>query len=231
MEANSFFRTVPLSLGFEVHMAGSRIYRPETQRYGGWTHVVNLVSIASQQYLLGGGFGGNGPSRPVPQIADEVSTQIAPAQMRLLREPLLQNLNRAQKTWISQHRFDSTREWVPMYASTDLELLPEDIEGMKFEPMLNPRTFFTHKVVAVRFTAGDETQGAEACAGEIDGALILSHNVLTWRQHGRKALEIPFRSESDMLDALREYFCIEFGELNRDAILGTAAQIGGRMNV
>ena len=58
MEANFFFHTVLLSLGFDVYMCGSRIYKPAKKGYGGWTHVVNLVTIAGIKYLLDGGFGG-----------------------------------------------------------------------------------------------------------------------------------------------------------------------------
>ena len=58
MEANFFFHTVLLSLGFDVYMCGSRIYKPAKKGYGGWTHVVNLVTIAGVKYLLDGGFGG-----------------------------------------------------------------------------------------------------------------------------------------------------------------------------
>ena len=65
MEVNYFYHLILFSLQFDVYMVGSRIYRSNIGRYGGWTHVVNLVTIAGKRYLLDGGFGGQGPSGPV----------------------------------------------------------------------------------------------------------------------------------------------------------------------
>ena len=234
MEANYFFHLVLFSLGFDVYMAGSRIYHPDTVRYGGWSHCVNIVTIAGVKYLLDGGFGGNGPSRPVPLQHGEVLTQILPNQMRVMHEPITQNLDRSQEVWIFEHRYHENAEWVPMYCFTDMEFIPEDIEYMNFEPWLNPQTFFTHKVVAVRFTTNKEQIGEhgpgspseEALEGEIDGSLTINHYTLKWRRHGEKKLEIVFKTEADRLQALEKYFGITFNGEDREAIYGTAAQIG-----
>lgn len=77
MEANYLFHLILYNLGFDVYMAGARIFHPETNTYGGWTHVVNLVSIGSSKYLLDGGMGPNGPNRPVPLNDGEVVTQVS----------------------------------------------------------------------------------------------------------------------------------------------------------
>lgn len=234
MEANFFFHTVLLSLGFDVYMCGSRIYRPAKQAYGGWTHVVNLVTIAGIKYLLDGGFGGSGPSRPLALNHRETVEQIAPAQMRLLNEPIRQNLNSSQKLWIYQFRFDEEQDWTPMYCFPDLEFLPEDIEAMNLEPWLSPHTMFTHKVVAVRFTTSRERNGTKGPGspyeremdGEIDGAITLNHDLLKWRRRGRKVVEIPFRTEGDRLEALQMYFGITLSDEDVEGIQGTAAAIG-----
>lgn len=127
-EANSFFFTILLSLGFDVYMCGSRIYKAETQTYGGWTHVVNIVTIAGTKFLCDGGFGGSGPSCPIPLHHGQVQTQIAPAEMRLVFAPIRQNLT-DHKVWIFQHRFDQDSDWSTCYCFPDFEFTPEDIEG------------------------------------------------------------------------------------------------------
>ncbi|KAF7189467.1 Arylamine N-acetyltransferase 2 [Pseudocercospora fuligena] len=234
MEANFFFHTVLLSLGFDVYMCGSRIYKSTKGGFGGWTHVVNLVTIAGTKWLCDGGYGGNGPSRPVPLLHGEIQTQIEPAQYRLLYEPIRQNLNRAQKVWIYQHRFDEYSDWVTDYCFPDLEFIPEDIESMNFEPWLDRQTFFTHKVVAMRFTTTNEknsTRGPGSpleanMTGEIDGAITLNHDVLKWRRNGKKVVEFPLKSETDRLEALCMYFGITFSDEDIEAIKGTAAMIG-----
>lgn len=196
--------------------------------------MINLVTIAGTKYLLDGGFGANGPSRPVPLHHGVELTQIAPAQMRLMHEPISQNLDRSQKIWKYEFRYDEHSEWVPMYCFVELEFLPEDIVGMNMEPWLNPHTMFTHKVVAVRFTTdrevdkgdGPGSPSEQALEGEVDGSLTVNHDVLKWRKRGKKVVEVPFKTEQDRLGALKRYFGITFEEEDIAGIRGTAAAIG-----
>lgn len=233
MEANYFYHTVLLSLGFNVFMAGSRIYRAHGE-YGGWTHVVNLVNIAGTRYLLDGGFGPEGPSRPFPLNDGEVSGQIAPAQMRLLHESIPQNLDQSQKVWVTQHRYDESHDWKPIYCFVDFEFTPIDIEGMNFAPWLNKQTFFTHKVVAARFTTSKEldrdgngpgSPDEETMEGEIDGSLTINQDVMKWRRGGEKVVEWKFNTEEDRLQALKRYFGIQLAKEDEEAIAGTASAL------
>lgn len=239
MEANSFFHTVLLSLGFDVYMCGCRIYSPAKQAYGGWTHVVNIVTIAGVKYLLDGGFGGSGPSKPVPLHHQEITHQIAPAQMRLCFESLRQNLNSSYKVWVVQIRYDEAEDsnWTPIYSFPDFEFLPEDVEAMNLQPWLSPHTFFTHKVVAVRFTTSKECNGTKGPGSpdehalldaEIDGAITLNQDVLTWRRSGKKVVQMPLRTESDRIEALLMYFGIKLSDEDVEGIRGTAAEIGAK---
>ncbi|TKA74347.1 hypothetical protein B0A55_05511 [Friedmanniomyces simplex] len=233
MEANHFFHTVLLSLGFDVYMAGARIHRGGGM-YGGWTHMVNLVTIEGRKYLLDGGFGSQGPSRPLAVREGEVGSQVEPAGMRVVYEPIPQMLDQSQKVWIYQHRYDETKDWVPMYCFTDLEFIDTDIVSMNFAPWLNPQTFFTHKVVAVRFTTSsepDEHPGSpreEALEGEIDASLTLNQDVVKWRRRGRKVIEVRFTTDGERQEALEKYFGIVLAEEDREAIKGTAAEVGGK---
>ena len=215
-------------------MGGSRIFRAQTNRYGGWTHVINIVTIAHKKYLLDGGFGGQGPSRPVPLDHGAESIQISPAQMRLMYEPIPNNLDQSQKVWVYQHRHDENSPWIPMYCFVDFEFTPEDVESMNFAPSKNPHSFFTHKVVAVRFTTENEVEGADgpgspeeaALEGEIDGSITINHDTLKWRRHGKKVVTIPFETDQERVDAIRKYYGISLAEEDREAIMNTMAQIG-----
>ena len=234
MEVNYFYHTVLLSLGFDVYMAGSRVYHPPRDRYGGWTHLVNLITIAGRRYVVDGGFGGNGPSCPVALDHGVASTQIEPAQTRVMFEPIPDNVDQSQKVWVFQHRHQKDGPWIPMYCFVDLEFTPADIETMNFEPWLDRHTMFTHKVVAVRFTTDQEVESAEgpgspnedALKGEIDGSLTINHDVLKWRRHGKKLVEIPFKTDQDRVAALQRYFGITLADEDREAIINTAAMIG-----
>ncbi|TKA25360.1 hypothetical protein B0A50_06264 [Salinomyces thailandicus] len=237
MEANLFFHHVLLSLGFDVYMSGSRIYSgDEGVGFGGWTHVVNLVTIDGVRYLLDGGFGPQGPVRPLALNEGVVSTQVAPAECRLLYEALPQMLDQRQKVWVYQQRYGPGKEWKTMYCFTDLEFLPVDVESMNFAPWLNKQSFFTHRVVCVRFTTAGEPSGdegaewpgspeGEGLEGEVDGALSLDQDVLKWRRKGSKVLEWKFRNEGERVEALEKYFGIVLADEDREAVKGTAAAI------
>lgn len=237
MEVNYFYHLILYSLGFNVYMCGSRIFSPGSNTFGGWTHVVNLVTVGEQKYLLNGGFGGNGPPCPVPLAHDEIQSQIAPAEMRLLHAPIPENLNQSRKLWIFQSRYDPSSDWSTCYCFPDFEFTPADITSMNFAPSHSPHSFFTHKVVAVRFSTEREINGPQgpgspdeaALASPIDGAITLNHDVLTWRRKGRKVVEWPLRSEEERLHALEMFFGTTLSEEEREAILDTAAMVGARV--
>ncbi|EGP89451.1 unnamed protein product [Zymoseptoria tritici ST99CH_1E4] len=233
MEVNLFFHTVLLSLGFDVYLTGARIYAAPKKSYGGWTHVVNLVTVNSTQHLVDTGFGGPGPCRPIPLSDGTEHPQVAPAEMRVVYQSLAQNLT-AQKFWIYESRFDDNAPWVPCYCFSELEFTPEDISSMNFAPSTSRHTFFTHKVVAVRFTTSQERNGSSGTGspsessleGEIDGAITLNQNVLKWRRNGKKVVEWHFQSEEERVSALEMYFGVTFEAEDREAIEGTAAALG-----
>ena len=62
MEVNYFFHHILYSLGFDTYMCGSRIFNTGSGKFGGWTHVVNLVRIGGKKYLCDGGYGAPGES-------------------------------------------------------------------------------------------------------------------------------------------------------------------------
>ncbi|KAK4561495.1 hypothetical protein LTR86_004813 [Recurvomyces mirabilis] len=230
MEANSFFGTVLLSLGFATYMAGARICRGNGM-YGGWTHVVNLVNIGGAKYITDGGFGPQEAPRPLALKAGVVETHIGPAQMRVVYEHIPQFVDQTQRIWIYQHRQNESAEWGSMYCFTDMEFTPEDILSMNFAPWLNPQSFFTHKVVAVRFTTTKTKEyepgadGSEALEGEIDGSLVLNQDVLKWRRNGEKVREVKFKDDGERVAALKKYFGITLAQEDLEAIKGSAAEV------
>ncbi|QIW95615.1 hypothetical protein AMS68_001133 [Peltaster fructicola] len=232
MEANYFFHLILVALKFDAYIVGSRIYNPDTKRYGGWTHCVNIVTVAGTRYLLDGGLGPNGPDRPIPIEDGAIVTQIASVQQRLTYETVSQHLDRTQKVWVFSYRYDETREWVPVYCFIDIEFFPEDIESMNFSPWLNPRTFFTHKVVCVRFTTDREngtspgSPDEAALEGDINGTMTLNQDVFKWRKNGRKVVELKLKTEQERVDVLKQYFGIELTDEEQESILGTSAEIG-----
>ncbi|KAJ1326076.1 N-hydroxyarylamine O-acetyltransferase [Microdochium nivale] len=118
MEANSLFHTVLLSIGFDVYLAGARIYIPSEKRYLGFSHCVNLVTIKGDRYLVDVGYGSNVGIRPLKlEVSPSVRGRsevgpayehIGPAKMRLRRETIPQGLSRARGCnlgWLYQVKY------------------------------------------------------------------------------------------------------------------------------
>lgn len=105
---------------------------------------------------------------------------------------------------------------------------------MNYAPWLSRYTFFTHKVVCVRFTTDNEVESPEgpgspseqALEGEVDGSITINHDTLKWRKNGKKITIIPFKREEERIAALQKYFGIKLAEEDREAIMNTAAMIG-----
>lgn len=237
MEVNSLFHTLLLSLGFNVYMAGARVYNPERKVYGGFSHCVNIVIVGCERFMIDVGFGGNGPSAALPLRLGCEYTHVAPAMMRFVQEPISQNTNQDCKLWIYQHRVTSEADWVPMYCFVDFEFILEDIRGMNLSPWKSPSSWFTQKILVTRFTTRSEDDGGKnlelppnALGGddEIDGVLIMDDKKLKWRRNGNTVLETELASEEDRVAALKRYFNIELADEDREAIRGTVGEIVGR---
>ncbi|KAI1498005.1 hypothetical protein F5X99DRAFT_395054 [Biscogniauxia marginata] len=237
MEANTLFHTVLLSLGFHVFMAGARVHGAGANRYGGFSHCVNIVGVAGRRYVLDVGFGANGPAGPLPLEEGREHAHAGPAaRVRLVREAIPQQVDQGFKVWIYQLRIGPDAAWTPMYCFVDFEFLLEDIRCMNLSPWKSETSFFARKVLVTRFTTNREADGGPGPGspgeesikeGRIDGAIILWENSLKWRRDGETKLEIKLENENQRIDALRRYFGIELDEEDREAIKGTVSEIVG----
>lgn len=248
MENNTLFHTVLLSLGFDVYLAGARVF--DEGRYAGFSHCLNIVTLIASaeggegqgdRYIVDVGFGANEPVRPLKLEPDTVQYHTAPASARLRFAPIAQGVKRSSdnKLWIYEHRYRDEEPWAPVYCFSDIEFLPEDLAIMNLWPQKDPRSLFTWKLMCVRFTLDTETiaipgGGAESSPeesikrdgpGEINGALILDGANLKWRRNGDKVFEVTFSSEAERLQGLERYFGIVLSRGDSEAIRGTILSI------
>ncbi|KAI1455132.1 arylamine N-acetyltransferase 3 [Annulohypoxylon moriforme] len=239
MEVNSLFHTVLLSLGYQVYMAGARVYSKETSRYGGFSHCVNIVTIDGLKFMVDVGFGANGPTFPILLKHDQPQPHMSTTtiMVRLVHEPIQQAVDQSQKVWVYQQRMSPDSEWIPRFCFVDFEFLLEDIRGMNLNPWKSPTSWFTQKVIVSRFTtnceSGDEREPprhglvdpVSLDEGEIDGELVLFQDTLKWRRNGETRFEVKLTSEEQRINAISKYFVIELDEEDRVAILGTVSHI------
>ncbi|KAF4548404.1 Hypothetical protein D9617_28g065100 [Elsinoe fawcettii] len=115
MENNTFFGTVLRSLGFDVMACGGRVtdvaaaMKPHAKSssvsFRSWGHMVNIVTIADERYLIDVGFGNNAPTFAVPLMDGFTSlntgNENGGSYLRLTREHIPDNTHRgtAQLLW------------------------------------------------------------------------------------------------------------------------------------
>ncbi|ERF68424.1 hypothetical protein EPUS_03742 [Endocarpon pusillum Z07020] len=90
MENNTFMATVLRSLGYVLYTAGARVgnvlddgYKGP-QGYGGWNHMLNVVTVHDQKYLVDVGFGSSGAVKPIHLKDGEIVQSVPPARQRLV---------------------------------------------------------------------------------------------------------------------------------------------------
>ncbi|KAL3477150.1 hypothetical protein BJX99DRAFT_246453 [Aspergillus californicus] len=217
MENTNLLYVVLLSLGYRVYPSAGRVSSaagdPKNAgpdiRYSSLSHMVLIATLDNQKYMVDVGFGNNNPTGPLPLEENTVTLNIAPTEMRLARDPLPEATDQSQKFWIYQIRFTPESNWVPLYAFSEVESLPQDFAMMNYQTSTLPSSWFTQKVVAVQQIL-DETET------EVQGLYLLCQIRPTFtRKHPIKlplvtppafpASRAMSTSIQEKLDALRNY--------------------------
>ena len=216
LENNRLFGTLLNSLGFTLYSGGARVRNGGG--WGGWSHMIILVTIGDAKYSVDVGLGAAGPIVPMPlERSGTVQKHIKPASARLQWKNIPGNTDPSQRLWVYEFRRDAESEWETTYAFSEVEYLPNDYTIMNYYTSTSPRTFFTQMVVADRKILGDD--------GELGGKVTLAGPSLKWLIQGKKTKEIEFKSEAERVDALEEYFGMKFGQAEREGIAGLPSEI------
>ncbi|KAF2673431.1 arylamine N-acetyltransferase 1 [Microthyrium microscopicum] len=216
MELNALFATLLRSLGYKLRTCGARTH--DGKKFGGWSHHVNLVTIADEMFLLDVGYGPNNPITPLSlQQEGKVVGAIHEEQNRVIQTGLEDNEDPSQKVWVYQHRQDPDGPWINCYCFTELEFRPEDFEVMNLSTSQSPRRFFTQRVFRTKMVLDESGKN-------IVGRLTLGRDIKKSHNGKSETYEV-FATESDRLSALKKYFSIELSESDSSAIIGTIAEI------
>ncbi|KAF2001866.1 arylamine N-acetyltransferase 1 [Amniculicola lignicola CBS 123094] len=220
MENNTLFGTLLYSLGFQIYSAGARVM--DGGVWSGWGHMVNLITIGSDKYFVDVGFGGNGPISPMKLDKSGTTQQhIQPATARLQWRNIPGNTDENQRLWVYEIQITGGGEFQIIYCFTELEFILQDYKMMNFYSSNSPRTFFTQVIV------GEKKVWGGAKDDELVGNLILGNNNLKLRINGKTEKEIPFKTEQERLDAIKEHFGIAFGPTEKESIQGLTSEITG----
>ncbi|KAK4958911.1 hypothetical protein LTR10_003708 [Elasticomyces elasticus] len=231
MEHNGFFGTVLRSIGYEVRNCAGRVSRmmspdAETREkqgntYDGFNHMLNLVRIEGQWWVVDVGNGPMGPNIPYPLQDGYECESIAPRRIRLqwrsIPEHAAAKDEDAQKLWCydacfqpkgtsSSSKLVSEGEWVPVYCFTETEFLPQDYEMMSYFTSNNPKSFFTSMVLCIKMEM-DEAE--EKIVGDVTLGGDKVRRTRGPNVGGKKKVLRELNTEKERVEALKEFLGVE----------------------
>lgn len=87
--------------------------------------MINIVNIAGSKYAVDIGFGGGGPTQPMPLTHGQPVLNVEPAQMvRYLHTALPENSSPDQRFWVYEKRNSEEEEYAPCYCFSEVEFFP-----------------------------------------------------------------------------------------------------------
>ncbi|KAI9700019.1 MAG: N-terminal acetyltransferase [Candelina mexicana] len=184
----------------------------------GRSHMVNIVTIEGQRYMVDVGFGSNGPTHPLPLVHDEVTYGIGPQEVRLLHTRIEQHTDPTQKTWVFEHHNDKQSPWMAAYSFTELEFLPPDYTIMNFYTSTSRTSFFTYTVICTKMVMERD---------DIVGTLTLFVADVKRRIRGKTDHLESCETEEQRIGALEKYFGIALSEEEKDGIRGMVTELKG----
>ena len=238
MENNGFFGTVLRSLGYTVRNCAGRVSRTvspikevreqQGQTYDGWNHMLNLVRLDGEWWVVDVGMGAMGPNIPYP-LQDSIELEsIAPRRIRLQKRPIPETHHPAdsdtpaQKFWCFDHCLkpsESPQVWTPTYCFTELEFLPQDYEMMSYFTSTNSRCFFTYSIVCMKMLLSEDEE-------KIVGNLTLFNDAVVKQVGAEREILRRLGTEEERVVALREVFGVELTEEEKGGMKGEL-RLGG----
>ncbi|KAL4878721.1 hypothetical protein BJY04DRAFT_194969 [Aspergillus karnatakaensis] len=223
MEVSIFFYHMLLGMGFDVYMTGVR-NRARTNGipgggYLGFTHINNIVQLPSgEKFSVDVGFGGDGPTCPLPlNDLGKSFKNLGNQEIRLTHDHIPKQNSRGDKLWIYQYRNGPHLEWNSFYCFAELEFFQEDFEVMNW--WTSAKTLHKWTVLCVRFLR--EGEGVEFsenpslpldCGVKIVGKVMLVDNVIKVNLGRETSIVHSFDTEEGRLRALKDYFGISLTE-------------------
>ncbi|KAL8798808.1 MAG: hypothetical protein Q9182_006380 [Xanthomendoza sp. 2 TL-2023] len=223
MENNAFFGTILRSLGYEVTSVGARVCDSvnggDGKGFGGWSHMVNIVTLEGTKYMLDVGFGGNGPTSPLPLQDGLVHDCIPPSEMRLTDSNIESiHTDREQRLWSFQVRQSKEADWQTQYCFTETEFLPQDYEIMNFWTSTSRKSIFTQSILLAKMVMEE---------GEVMGNLTMFNAEAKRKVRGEVVESWTCKTEKERVEVLREWFGIRLTEEEERGIGGLVTELKG----
>ncbi|KAF1996017.1 arylamine N-acetyltransferase 2 [Amniculicola lignicola CBS 123094] len=227
MENSIFFNHILRGLGFLVYTAGVRIRLRENGvpggDYVGWVHIVNIVTIDGQKYMVDVGFGGDGATRPIPLIPNSPVKNLGTQEIQLVRDHIPSQTHRVEDTqlWIYQYRNGEHLPWNSFYAFPDFEFMEADFKIMNWFTGSSPEAHQTYNVIAVKFLR-KKLEGEDEV---IYGKRMMLNGTVKENLGGKTVIVQECTTEVERVAALRQWFGITLSEEEKVGIIGHVTEL------
>lgn len=224
MENNTFFATILRSLGYELYTTGARVSfavgerNKDPQGYSGWSHMLNIITLHGEKYMVDVGFGTSTATQPVHLHDGEMVSNVPPYEGRLMYKPIAPCTDPNQRMWIFEVRSGPESPWIAQYCFSELEFLPEDFAQMSYYTSQSPESWFTRILVLTKVLL-DNHQNIPM------GTLTLSSSELKRWLDGRSETLMTCTKEEDRVDILKKHFDVELRPDEIEGIHGLSSRI------
>ncbi|KAJ3043412.1 N-terminal acetyltransferase [Rhizophlyctis rosea] len=191
----------------------------------GWVHCVNIVTFPNgEKYSCDVGFGGDGPTHPLPLISGAIGTNLGTQEVRLIHDyfPNAPEPKSVQpKFWFYQYRNGPDLDWNTYYGFPEMQFGDHDLEMMNYWTSQSSDSFQRRQVLVVKFLLDEE----EGEGTKIKGKIMLGDGFVKRNMGGKTQLVMECTSEKQRVGALKELFGIELTEDQRTGIRGTITDL------
>ncbi|KKK14155.1 hypothetical protein P175DRAFT_0560120 [Aspergillus ochraceoroseus IBT 24754] len=225
MENTNLLYVVLRSLGYQVYPSAARVSGAAADPTAGPNapyfalgHMVLIVTIDDRKYMVDVGFGNNVPTSPLPLEENSIAMNIAPAEMRLIQDSIPEAVDQGQKVWIYQIRYNPESNWIPIYAFSGIEFLPQDFAVMNFATSHQSTSWFTQVFVCVKLILDESGE-------RLQGLYIMAEKEVKRRIHGKTEVVETLENEEDRVNALAKWFGMHLSEYEIAGIQGLASEL------
>lgn len=182
-------------------------------------HLVNIITFPDgSRYSCDVGFGGDGPTKPLPLISEHSIPNLGSQEIRLLHDTLPGHLTEPEKVWIYQYRNGTDKPWNSFYAFAENEWNLSEFDVVNYWASTHPDSFQTYTVLIVRFL---RTPGTD----KIYGKVMLVNGDVKQNLGGKTSVVLSCKTEEERIKALKEMFNITLTDEEREGIKGRGSEL------
>lgn len=204
----------------------ARIDSIPTGEFPGWVHLVNIITLSDGQiWTMDVGFGGDGPTQPMPLIHDQPQVNLGGQEVRLIHDWIPTQLHRteASKLWIYEYRNGREKPWNSFYAFSTTEAMEADFHVINHFTGTSPDSHHVVTQLLVKFLKREKADASGDY--EIYGKRMLVNSVVKENLGGKTQIVEECSTEADRMRALKEWFGMTLTEEEKEAIKGTATEL------